>query len=113
MRVRTGAGIKHLRLLGRDGLRFGFEMNMGQPEIRTLRHSLPLAGGSREVTLLWVGNPQCAMPVDDFDFDWRAMGAAIERHPEFPNRTNVIVSSARWTPTPSTSASGSAARGKP
>ncbi len=25
----------------------------------------------------------------DFDFDWRAMGAEIERHPHFPNRTNV------------------------
>ena len=29
------------------------------------------------------------MPVDHFDFDWRAMGAEIERHPQFPNRTNV------------------------
>ena len=25
----------------------------------------------------------------DFDFDWRAMGAEIESHPHFPNRTNV------------------------
>jgi diaminopimelate epimerase len=41
------------------------------------------------VTLIWVGNPQCAMPVDDFTFDWRAMGAEIERHPHFPKRTNV------------------------
>ena len=29
------------------------------------------------------------MPVADFDFDWRALGAEIERHPQFPNRTNV------------------------
>ena len=36
-----------------------------------------------------MGNPQCAVPVEDFDFDWRAMGAEIERHPHFPNRTNV------------------------
>ena len=36
-----------------------------------------------------MGNPQCAVPVRDFDFDWRAMGAEIERHPHFPNRTNV------------------------
>jgi diaminopimelate epimerase len=27
--------------------------------------------------------------VSDFAFDWRAMGAEIESHPEFPNRTNV------------------------
>ncbi len=89
VRVRTGAGIKRLRLLHRRDLDFEFEMNMGRPEITEERFSLPLAGGARDVTLLWVGNPQCAVPVDDFDFDWRAMGAEIERHAHFPNRTNV------------------------
>jgi diaminopimelate epimerase len=38
---------------------------------------------------LEVGNPQCAFFVDDFDFDWQALGAEVERHPHFPNRTNV------------------------
>ena len=89
VRIRTGAGTKALRLLRRDGLRFQFEMNMGRPEIRSLQFALPLARGNREVTLLWVGNPQCAVAVTDFDFDWRAMGAEIESHPHFPNRTNV------------------------
>jgi len=37
----------------------------------------------RDVTLLFVGNPQCAVPVEDFEFDWRAMGAEIESHPLF------------------------------
>jgi diaminopimelate epimerase len=27
--------------------------------------------------------------VEHFDFDWRALGAEIERHAHFPNRTNV------------------------
>jgi len=89
VRIRTGAGIKHLRLLKRSDLKFEFEMNMGRPEITAERFDLPLSTGAREVTILWVGNPQCAVPVDDFDFDWRAMGAEIERHPQFPNRTNV------------------------
>jgi diaminopimelate epimerase len=92
-RVRTGAGIKTLRLLRRSDLEFVFEMNMGRPEITAERFALALAPGTRgvtrDVTLLWVGNPQCAMPVEDFDFDWRAMGAEIERHAQFPNRTNV------------------------
>jgi diaminopimelate epimerase len=88
-RVRTGAGIKTLRLLRRSDLEFEFEMNMGQPQITAERFELPLAAGARDVTLLWVGNPQCAMPVSDFEFDWRAMGAEIERHGHFPNRTNV------------------------
>src|SRR5262249_38711673 len=39
--------------------------------------------------ILNIGNPQCALFVEDFDFDWRAKGAMIERHARFPNRTNV------------------------
>ena len=87
--VRTGAGVKTLRLLERSGLRFQFEMNMGRPEIAAEHFQLPLSTGPRDVTLLWVGNPQCAVPVENFDFDWRAMGAEIESHPIFPERTNV------------------------
>ncbi len=89
VRIRTGAGVKHLRLLGRAGLHFEFEMNMGRPEFQAERFQLPLPAGPRDVTLVWVGNPQCAVPVDNFDFDWRAMGAEIESHAQFPNRTNV------------------------
>lgn len=89
VRIRTGAGLKRLRLLRRGDLEFEFEMNMGRPEITAARFELPLSTGPRDVTTLWVGNPQCAVPVEDFDFDWRAMGAEIERHPQFPNRTNV------------------------
>jgi diaminopimelate epimerase len=95
VRVRTGAGIKSLLLLERAGLHFLFEMNMGRPEFTAERFQLPLAAGARDVTLVWVGNPQCAMPVADFDFDWRALGAEIERHPQFPNRTNVSFLRAR------------------
>jgi diaminopimelate epimerase len=89
VRVRTGAGIKTLRLLERTDLAFEFEMNMGRPEITAERFPLPLRSGPRDVTLMWVGNPQCAVPVQDFEFDWRAEGAEIESHPHFPNRTNV------------------------
>jgi diaminopimelate epimerase len=95
VRVRTGAGIKPLRLLERAGRSFVFEMNMGRPEFTAGRFLLPLAAGARDVTLLWVGNPQCAMPVTDFDFDWRALGAEIECHPRFPGRTNVSFLRAR------------------
>jgi diaminopimelate epimerase len=87
----TGAGLKELVLLDRNGLRFRFEMTMGEAEIGegNLRRMLLLRGGSRECTILWVGNPQCAFFVDDFNFDWKALGAEVERHPEFPRRTNV------------------------
>jgi diaminopimelate epimerase len=87
--IETGAGVKHLRRLRAEGLSFEFEMNMGRPEIKAERFLLPLAGGERDVTLLWVGNPQCAVPVPDFDFNWAGLGAEIESHPHFPKRTNV------------------------
>src|SRR5689334_8851814 len=89
VRIRTGAGLKHLRLLARTELDFEFEMNMGRPEIGAPYFDLRLSTGPRDVTIVWVGNPQCAVPVEDFHFDWRAMGAEIERHPHFPRRTNV------------------------
>ncbi|MBI5281810.1 MAG: diaminopimelate epimerase [Candidatus Solibacter usitatus] len=87
--IQTGAGPKHLRLLERRGLQYQFEMNMGEPRTDELRLALPCAGGEQECTILWVGNPQCALLVDSFDFDWKALGAEIERHAHFPNRTNV------------------------
>ncbi len=89
--IRTGAGLKHLRLIARRETQFEFEMNMGVPRIEPghLRFQLPLAGGARECTLLDVGNPQCAFFVRDFDFDWQTLGAEVERHPQFPKRTNV------------------------
>jgi diaminopimelate epimerase len=61
-------------------------MNMGQAHIGEL-HSALIPG--RQAVILNVGNPQCAVFVPDFDFDWRTLGAEIERHPRFPNRTNV------------------------
>ena len=87
--IETGAGPKHLRLISRDGLQFLFEMNMGTPRVLDAACQLPLSTGMQAVTLVDVGNPQCVVLVDHFDFDWRAMGAEIERHARFPNRTNV------------------------
>jgi diaminopimelate epimerase len=87
--IRTGAGVKELRLLRRDGLHFEFDMNMGEAKLLALRHRLALSSGEREATLIDAGNPQCAVFTDDFEFDWKALGAEIEVHPDFPNRTNV------------------------
>jgi diaminopimelate epimerase len=94
VRIRTGAGIKSLRLLKRGGLEFEFDMHMGPAEIQAERYELALSNGPRDVTRLWVGNPQCAVPVESFDFNWRAMGAEIEGHRQFPDRTNVSFSKA-------------------
>ena len=102
--IRTGAGLKVLTLLSREVERFSFEMAMGKPVLSAaeipFRPStsppepivdfvLPLADGSRRVTVTSMGNPHCSINVDDFDWDWNALGSKIERHPWFPNRTNV------------------------
>lgn len=89
IRIMTGAGVKHLRMIRTSGLQFVFDMNMGGATVTERNFALPLAGGTRDVTLVSVGNPQCVVPVGDFGLDWRAMGAEIERHPHFPHRTNV------------------------
>ncbi|HTS48090.1 MAG TPA: diaminopimelate epimerase [Bryobacteraceae bacterium] len=89
--ILTGAGPKHLKLLDRQGRHFLFEMDMGKPALldSQIRFSLPLQNGPREVTILDVGNPQCAVFVDDFPDDWATLGAEIEAHPHFPKHTNV------------------------
>lgn len=85
IRIATGAGVKHLRLLERHGHVYSFEMNMGEAVVEDLHASIE----ERECAILNVGNPQCVFFVDDFDFEWQALGALIERHPRFPHRTNV------------------------
>ena len=108
--IRTGAGVKQVKLLARDANRFSFEMGMGKPELRAasipfqpaaatpepmdptepiVGFALPLGGGPRGVTVTSMGNPHCSLWVEDFDWDWKALGAEIEHHPFFPNRTNV------------------------
>jgi diaminopimelate epimerase len=89
IRIRTGGGEKQLRRLRREGPRFVFEMNMGRPVIEAAREALAVGAEIVNCTILNVGNPQCAVFVEDFDFDWAAMGAMIERDPRFPHRTNV------------------------
>ena len=87
--INTAAGEKALRLISRDGSRFLFEMNMGLPRTEELHAKMHLAGCDYEATLLNVGNPQCAVFVDELPPDWRAAAQEAEAHPCFPNRSNV------------------------
>jgi diaminopimelate epimerase len=52
---------------------------------------LPISIGGKNVSLtaMSVGNPHAVLFVESFDFDWQALGKAIENHHVFPNRTNV------------------------
>jgi len=83
--IATGAGLKRLRLLERRGRNFFFEMNMGRAVIEELHATAE----ERDAVILNVGNPQCAVLVEHFDFDWQGAGARLSRHPRFPYGANV------------------------
>jgi len=89
IRIQTGAGLKVLRLLSRTGHRFLFEMDMGLPKTEELHAAIPARGWSFDAVILNIGNPQCAIFVEELPSDWREIAAEIERHPRFPHRTNV------------------------
>ena len=89
--IGTGAGVKELRMVERRGRSYLFEMNMGRPVCAPGNETaqLRLRSGTREAVVLDVGNPQCALFVQDFDFNWPSLGQEIESFPLFLNRTNV------------------------
>jgi diaminopimelate epimerase len=87
--ITTAAGRKNLRLISRDGYRFLFEMDMGLPQMQELHAALQLAGRDWDASILNVGNPQCAIFVQEFPEDWRVVAAEAEGHSRFPKRSNV------------------------
>jgi diaminopimelate epimerase len=104
VRIATGAGIKKLTLVERELTRFVFATEMGQPRLRSgeipirlepprervVGQHLDLDGQTIEFTASSMGNPHCSIFVDDFaSTDWHTIGAALEVHPIFPDRTNV------------------------
>ena len=91
VRIRTGAGVKRLWLIDSKDTAYRFEMDMGHPTYNEGERRLPFGVGAEtlDVTVLNVGNPQCVVFIDDFGIDWRRLGAEIECHSAFPNRTNV------------------------
>lgn len=87
--VTTAAGPKHLRVISREGGRFLLEMDMGLPRVENLHATLSLAGRVFDAAILNVGNPQCAIFVEEFPANWREAAEQAECHPRFTNRTNV------------------------
>jgi diaminopimelate epimerase len=94
--VRTGAGLKTCRLIGREdgregrrqGSTFEFETDMGQPEV----------GGQLSIETMWVravgtrvamGNPHFVIFVENFQEGWQRQAALIGTQPQFPQGTNV------------------------
>ena len=103
--LQTGAGLKRLTLISQLAYQFLLEMDMGCPIFSpasipfhpptrpvsepVIGFPLPLSSGPRPVTVTSLGNPHCSTAVEHFQWDWKALGAEIEQHSFFPNRTNV------------------------
>ena len=106
LRLSTRTGLKKYYLRGQPAPgKFLFESELGQPKLdpssipmnvetplaRVIQFPLPVDGETFLVTAMQMGNPMCCIFVDDFDsLDWRRIGKAIENHPQFPDRTNVV-----------------------
>ena len=90
LKLKTKSGIKNYELLERAENTFWFRAELGKPRDIT-DYELYLASGKLPVVTLDVGNPVCAVFVNDFDeLNWRETGAEIESHPHFPAKTNVV-----------------------
>jgi len=106
LRLSTRSGVKRYTLLDNPGPgRFVFDSELGQPNFdsssipmlteppleKVIDYELPVDDATFRVTALQMGNPNCCIFVDDFEsLDWRKVGKAIERHEQFPDRTNVV-----------------------
>lgn len=54
-----------------------------------INQELKLAGKKVKINSLSLGNPHTVIFVDEFEKDWKTIGAQVENHPIFPKRTNV------------------------
>ena len=87
--VETGAGVKTLELLERDGQRYTFRASLGPPtDLRQV--TLPVLGETLIASVLRMGNPQCVVlgPLPDAGRFTR-LGPALATHAMFPAGTNV------------------------
>jgi diaminopimelate epimerase len=87
--IQTAAGAKRLTRLERSGSRQTFCAAMGSP--RDLRLvPITAAGESFEIAVMDFGNPQAVVlgPLPDGE-RFRRLGAALERHEMFPERSNI------------------------
>ncbi len=104
IQVETGAGILPLELftnrhnrvervrvgMGRPRLTRGEIPMTGPPDEQTIGHEVKVLDRTFHLTCVSMGNPHCVVFVDNVaEFPVEKYGPALERHPLFPNRTNV------------------------
>jgi diaminopimelate epimerase len=87
--VRTGAGLKHCRLIKQTGVNFEFEADMGAPVIGEELEIVTQL--SRTIgTPVSMGNPHYVIFVDEFRDGWQKQARLIGAQPQFPEGVNVV-----------------------
>jgi diaminopimelate epimerase len=99
IRLETISGLYTLRHIGRQ-----YEADMGEPRLapaeipfvpaspieRVVAYPLRAGGQTFSISACSTGNPHCSLFVDAVDDAYvEKIGPLLERHPAFPNRTNV------------------------
>ena len=99
VRLKTTSGSYVLRHVGKQ-----YEADMGAPGLapkeipfappvpmeRVVNYPLPVDGQLVAITACSTGNPHCSLFVDELNDAYiEKVGPLLERHPAFPNRTNV------------------------
>jgi diaminopimelate epimerase len=102
--IATQAGVRRLRRLRKRGKGLYFEVDMGRPKLasseipmslepplpRVIKHPLRVGDAVFHITACSMGNPHCSLILRDIDaIDVTEVGAQIENHAIFPQRTNV------------------------
>lgn len=101
--IESGGRVKRVALeLASNGTTRSVRVDMGEPELRGLNipsvvdacpvigHPVEVNGRAYALTLVSMGNPHAVAFVPDVDqAPVTTDGPAIERHPDFPNKTNV------------------------
>jgi diaminopimelate epimerase len=101
----TGTGERECRLIEQKGNIFQIKTEMGVPNLtskdipfddgafhqRIIDYPLSIHGKTYPITVVSMGNPHCAVFVNNFParIEWQQVGRELEYHPFFPNRTNV------------------------
>jgi diaminopimelate epimerase len=99
IRLRTVSGLYRLKRVGSQ-----YEADMGIPKLqpadipfvanrpldRVVNEPFTIGGDQLRITACSTGNPHCSLFVEKIDTPFiDRVGPALERHPAFPNRTNV------------------------
>jgi len=102
---RTPAGERPSEILSSRGSLFEVRIGLGSPRLtskdipfddgqvhdRVVDYPLCVIHRTLPITCVSMGNPHCSLFFDHFPSrsEWHGIGAEIESHPFFPNRTNV------------------------